>query len=104
MAFDIKKKLEVFFKHVRHFYGDEITYTFIRFLYSNKIYGLFFYNFSDTKNRTWLAKYNLMTHPTQFIKFAFDWKNTPQGFDYWNKMDIVWTREFRKYLKNKVCC
>lgn len=31
------------------------------------------------------------------INWGFTWSNTPEGFDYWAKMDVVIERQLEKY-------
>jgi hypothetical protein len=32
------------------------------------------------------------------LSLAFSWINTPEGQSYWNYLDEVWTKEFRRVM------
>lgn len=33
--------------------------------------------------------------PRMWLLVAFGWTNTPQGFDYWDKVNSGWVRSFK---------
>ena len=79
---------------------------FIKFLKDNNAYEQYMANFKihRIKNKE-LVNSNKFT-PKEFFNntlygdffaYAFFWKDTSQGYDYWNKLDGKWWREIMIY-------
>jgi len=66
---------------------------FIEYFYKNK-----------TFNKKILVNYIDNCLKIDYIEYAFDWDRTPEGFDYWDKINDEWMEYFRKYIlkKNKI--
>ena len=60
------------------------------FLKNNNCYDEFVENFDTEYSECWLD-YN-----AYIIGLAFDWEESPEGYDYWDDIDNIWD-----IIKNK---
>jgi len=69
---------------------------FVRFLKNHGIYDNFIYNCEHDKHyykgSRWysLETFCVDLKKYEYINAAFDWENTKEGFDFWEKMDSQW--------------
>lgn len=62
---------------------------FIKFLYENKIYNKFLYNFLYVKIKT-NRSLDICANPESYIGYAFPWHLTNEGKFFWSNMDSRW--------------
>lgn len=77
---------------------EEIKKIFYRFLREESAFTFYFKNLSkdyeDESNEE--LYYMILHHPTELIKYAFTWRNTPQGQDFWERLHDEWKIIYRK--------
>jgi hypothetical protein len=79
---------------------------FFRFLKEEGAYVAFKRNFSLNYLKEWFdndykqivngKSYYESVKKIRYISEAFYWKDTPEGFDYWNGLNIKWVRNVFK--------
>lgn len=47
------------------------------------------------------GKVNYCEYFTQLINYAFCWRDTPQGHDYWKDLSAEWIDEVLNFIRNK---
>ena len=80
---------------------------FIKFLYENKAYSNFMYNFAHA-DKHWVFRHHYRKNfahyyeeiVNDYISDAFLWKHTPEGNDFWSVLDIKWRKKIRPVFKN----
>jgi len=61
---------------------------FYNFLVDNKVLDQFIYNFNKYKLRDLKSLINSIQK--EIINFAFDWSETPEGYNFWMNYDEMW--------------
>ena len=63
---------------------------FVHFLKEKNAYEAFIKNFEEYRKTQMFLRYIEKTRQNNFINEAFGWRVTPQGSNYWNKLDLSW--------------
>lgn len=75
---------------------EPIWKEFVKFLYREKVYGIFMYNILNVDSR-WMSTFSYREQNAQpyfYIVCAFEWIRTKEGMDFWQQVNIKW----RKYM------
>ena len=76
---------------------NNVKQLFLHFLKQEGIYESYIFNFNNTlhinKN---FDRFILKTEERYFIRFAFSWESTKEGYDFWLKKSIKWVNEINK--------
>lgn len=79
------------------FFNDEDDFLqkeFIKFLYREKVYGIFMHYMLNVGSR-WLNTFRQENvQPFFYVVCAFEWIETKEGMDFWQAVNIKW----RKYM------
>ena len=68
-----------------------IKQRFFKFLKENNAYGIYMLNLKKHKIKNSKVKSFFMNcYYKDVIAESFNWKETPQGFDYWSRLDNEW--------------
>lgn len=68
----------------------ELNYRiFLLFLKNKDYYEMFKENFNKDNFGTSIKRL-FYKYPNTIIFHAFSWKNTKEGYDFWNNIDIEW--------------
>lgn len=75
---------------------------FYRFLKQENVFHLFVKNISNNKTRLYcvndnIKKYFNDTYKRDLIYYAFNWKATNEGHDFWSQINQRWLYKFRTY-------
>ena len=71
---------------------------FHEFLRENNCASKFYANLYNRKNKRWLKTYKVQGVTQDTIDYSFDWKNTPQGRNYWLTLHYKWESRYRSIL------
>ena len=70
---------------------------FIKFLKDNNVYEQYMFNVNKRKEKYFTPKnFFLNTLYVDFVSNAFTWKETLQGYGYWDKIENNWLYNLRK--------
>jgi len=73
---------------------------FYNFLVDNKVLDQFIYNFDNYKLKEMNYSELLHRNKNDYILWAFAWAETPEGHDFWSKLNYKWLHT-NKILENK---
>lgn len=65
---------------------SEYPKRFIAFLMANDVY----FDFINALVGKPLKKYLEQTYPRNYIQYAFEWKDSPYGYNFWNELHHEW--------------
>lgn len=72
---------------------DRIWYLFERFLKEYDLFSRFCYDVKvqheNTKNLYYIKR-NYSTEPWEYINQSICWSETPEGHEFWQKVDLAW--------------
>jgi len=81
---------------------------FVKFLKDNGVYNEFIYNCNNKANNAFIRKEwkSLKTFCTDlndyaYIRYAFIWIETKEGYDFWNKIDDDWNKLLNESILNR---
>lgn len=72
---------------------QEIKDLFVEFLLENNCYSQAQINFMEDMKVTveeWIENYT--RDPKELLNYGFYWFNSPEGWSYWNEIDIKWRK------------
>lgn len=68
---------------------EELKEVFIKFLNDNNCYHEFLTNIREEYNIDIETVFNYFSH-YNWICFAFSWRRSEQGYEYWDKINDKW--------------
>lgn len=68
---------------------EELKEVFIKFLKDNNCYHEFCFNIRQEYNIGIETVFNYFSH-YNWIRFAFSWGRSEQGYEYWDKINDKW--------------
>lgn len=74
---------------------------FIRFLKRLNVYNLFIWNFYNEAKQCNLLLWQWMDTKMPLVS-AFEWENTPEGFDFWNYIFFLWANGNSRILTKDI--
>ena len=75
---------------------------FYRFLKQENVFHLFVKNISNKETRLYCVNNNIKeyindTNKIDLIYYAFQWRATNEGHDFWSQINQRWLYKFRTY-------
>ena len=74
---------------------------FYRFLKQENVFHLFVKNISNKETRLYcvndIKEYINDTNKRDLIYYAFQWRATYEGHDFWSQINQLWLYKFRTY-------
>ena len=79
---------------------EEIKKIFYRFLREEGAFTYYFKNLdNDYRDESNRELYDMICkYPTEIINYAFTWRNTPQGQEFWERLHDEWKIIYRKAM------
>ena len=75
--------------------NNNVKQLFLHFLKQEGIYESYIFNFNNAlRIDTNFNHFILKTEEKYFIRFAFSWSSTNEGYDFWLKKSIKWVNTY----------
>lgn len=73
---------------------------FFNWLKKQGIYEQYKYNRHETNSTHGSYYFRNPLYPSSYIIDAFSWELTPQGYDFWQAINVKWGRYYEKVLRD----